>query len=59
MAAAAAAAAELLPDGFGMNHGKQKTAPLTTNKLLGEEPLQAEYGMKDAKSEISSLVKSE
>lgn len=25
---AAAEAAELLPDGLGMNHGKQKTAPL-------------------------------
>jgi hypothetical protein len=31
----AAAAAELLPDGLGMNHGKQKTVPLTqpTNYL--------------------------
>jgi len=26
---AAAAAAELLPDGLGMNHVKQKKAPLT------------------------------
>jgi hypothetical protein len=29
LAAAAVAAAELLPDGLGMNHVKQKKAPLT------------------------------